>query len=84
MIYHGGANVNLLYPYAALHSTNVQGTHEILKLATMSSPKPVHYLSTLDVFESLAGTGVREFFEESNISTRIARMHLQTRNGHWP
>ena len=68
VIYHGGANVNLLYPYAALHSTNVQGTHEILKLATMSSPKPVHYLSTLDVFESLAGTGVREFFEESNIS----------------
>ncbi|MGD1862964.1 MAG: amino acid adenylation domain-containing protein [Phormidesmis sp.] len=68
MIYHGGANVNLLYPYTALYATNVQGTHEILKLATMGRPKPVHYLSTLDVFESLAGTGVCEFFEESNIA----------------
>ncbi|MEM6867447.1 MAG: amino acid adenylation domain-containing protein, partial [Cyanobacteria bacterium P01_C01_bin.121] len=68
MIYHGGANVNLLYPYSALHATNVQGTHEILKLAAMGRPKPVIYLSTLDVFESLASTGVREFFEETDIA----------------
>jgi len=68
MIYHGGANVNLLYPYTALYAPNVQGTHEILKLAAMGKPKPVHYLSTLDVFESLASTGVREFFEDANIA----------------
>ncbi|MEO1386362.1 MAG: amino acid adenylation domain-containing protein [Cyanobacteria bacterium J06634_6] len=68
VIYHGGANVNLLYPYAALYPTNVQGSHEILKLASTKRTKPVHYLSTLDVFESLASTGTREFFEDADLA----------------
>ncbi|MEM9004939.1 MAG: amino acid adenylation domain-containing protein [Cyanobacteria bacterium P01_F01_bin.86] len=67
-IYHCGANVNLLYPYAALQSANVSGTHEVLRLASCRKPKPVHYLSTLDVFESVAATGVRTFKEEDNIA----------------
>ena len=67
-IYHCGAKVNLLYPYTALKNANVRGTHEILKLASIDSPKTVHHISTLDVFESLAGTNVRTFFEDDDIA----------------
>ena len=51
-IYHNGAYVNLVYPYAALRDTNVQGTQEILRLASQVKIKPVHFISTLDVFQS--------------------------------
>jgi amino acid adenylation domain-containing protein/thioester reductase-like protein len=51
-IYHNGAFVNLTYPYAALRAANVLGTQEILKLASRDRVKPVHFISTLDVFQS--------------------------------
>ncbi|MEL6157718.1 MAG: amino acid adenylation domain-containing protein [Cyanobacteria bacterium J06554_11] len=68
IVYHCGANVNLLYPYTALYSTNVLGTRAILTLASSGKPKSVHYFSTLDVFESVATTGIRDFNEEDNIA----------------
>jgi amino acid adenylation domain-containing protein/thioester reductase-like protein len=52
LIYHNGAFVNLIYPYAALRDVNVLGTQEILRLASQVKVKPVHYISTLDVFQS--------------------------------
>jgi amino acid adenylation domain-containing protein/thioester reductase-like protein len=52
LIYHNGAFVNLIYPYAALRDVNVLGTQEILRLASQVKVKPVHYVSTLDVFQS--------------------------------
>jgi amino acid adenylation domain-containing protein/thioester reductase-like protein len=52
VIYHNGAFVNLLYPYAALRDTNAIGTQEILRLASQVKLKPVHFISTLDVFQS--------------------------------
>jgi thioester reductase-like protein len=67
-IYHCGASVNLVYPYTALHATNVLGTQEILKLASQEKLKPVHYISTLDVFESLAATGVTTIQEGDSIA----------------
>jgi len=51
-IYHNGAFVNLIYPYSALRTANVLGTQEILKLASKTKVKPVHFVSTLDVFQS--------------------------------
>lgn len=66
-IYHCGANVNLLYPYTALRNTNVGGTCEVLRLASFGKPKRLHYLSTLDVFESVARMGVRVFHEQDSI-----------------
>jgi amino acid adenylation domain-containing protein/thioester reductase-like protein len=51
-IYHGGALVNLIYPYTALRAANVQGTQEILRLASQVKLKPVHFISTLDVFQA--------------------------------
>lgn len=50
MIYHCGAWVNILYPYAALEAVNVTGTQEILRLASQTKVKPVHFISTVDVF----------------------------------
>ena len=56
-IYHCGASVNLVYPYDALRPANVGGTVEILKLACHSATIPVHFISTLDVFQSHPNLG---------------------------
>jgi thioester reductase-like protein len=50
VIYHNGAWVNTLYPYAMLKAANVLGTQEVLRLACHTRLKPVHYVSTLSVF----------------------------------
>ncbi|WP_146131565.1 amino acid adenylation domain-containing protein [Merismopedia glauca] len=68
VIYHVGASVNLFYPYAALKAANVIGTRAILQLANAGKLKPVHYISTLDVFEPLAATGVSTIYEDDNIA----------------
>ncbi|MBF2048622.1 MAG: amino acid adenylation domain-containing protein [Elainella sp. C42_A2020_010] len=53
-IYHSGAFVNLIYPYTALRAANVLGTQELLRLASQGKPTPVHFISTIDVFQSPA------------------------------
>ncbi|NVO12244.1 MAG: amino acid adenylation domain-containing protein [Bacteroidales bacterium] len=50
VIYHNGAFVNHILPYPQLKAANVHGTSEILKLATISRIKPVHYISTTSIF----------------------------------
>jgi amino acid adenylation domain-containing protein/thioester reductase-like protein len=52
VIYHNGAAINLIYPYTALREANVLGTQEILKFAAEHRIKPVHFISTLDVFQT--------------------------------
>jgi thioester reductase-like protein len=52
VIYHNGAQVNALYPYARLKAGNVSGTLEVLKLAGLHHTKPVNFVSTLAVFFS--------------------------------
>ncbi|MBW4634872.1 MAG: amino acid adenylation domain-containing protein [Iphinoe sp. HA4291-MV1] len=52
IIYHNGAFVNLIYPYTELRAANVLGTQEILRLASLCKVIPVHFISTLDVFQS--------------------------------
>jgi thioester reductase-like protein len=56
-IYHSAALLNYVYPYSALKSANVLGTQEILKLACQIKVKPVHYVSSVAVFESNAYAG---------------------------
>nr|WP_231935260.1 thioester reductase domain-containing protein [Micromonospora viridifaciens] len=56
-VYHCGAVVHFLRPYAMLRDGNVAGTVEILRLATLDRPIPVHYVSTMSVFGGLAPTG---------------------------
>jgi thioester reductase-like protein len=57
VIYHNAAWINYVYPYSALKPTNVLGTQEILRLASREKVKPVHYISTIAVFESPAYWG---------------------------
>jgi thioester reductase-like protein len=52
VIYHNGAIVNFIAPYSTLKAANVLGTQEVLKLACVTKTKPVHYISTLSVFDS--------------------------------
>jgi thioester reductase-like protein len=44
--------VNTLYPYSTLKSANVLGTQELVKLASEIKLKPIHYISTISVFDS--------------------------------
>ena len=50
VIYHNGAWVNHTSPYSRLKSTNVLGTQEVLRLACEKTTKPVHFISTISVF----------------------------------
>ncbi|NJL38964.1 MAG: amino acid adenylation domain-containing protein [Leptolyngbyaceae cyanobacterium SM1_4_3] len=50
VIYHSGALVNFVYSYANLKAANVLGTQEVLRLASLHQPKPVHFISTFSVF----------------------------------
>jgi thioester reductase-like protein len=51
-IYHNGALITMTYPYHALKPANVDGTREVLRLASRVRAKPVHYMSTITVFAS--------------------------------
>jgi thioester reductase-like protein len=55
VIYHNGAMVNVLYPYATHKPANVLGTQDVLRLASRIRAKPVHYVSTTGVASSLGG-----------------------------
>ncbi|MGW5688526.1 amino acid adenylation domain-containing protein [Nonomuraea sp. NPDC003754] len=61
VIYHNGALVNFSMPYSALKAPNVDGTVEILRLASRYKAKQVHFVSTIDVF--IAGHMTRPFLE---------------------
>ncbi|MGO4615838.1 amino acid adenylation domain-containing protein [Nocardia sp. 2YAB30] len=47
-IYHNGARVNHVEPYSLLRAPNVEGTREVLRLATTQRIKLVHFVSTAD------------------------------------
>ncbi len=63
VIYHNGALVNSTYPYSILKTTNVLGTQEILRLASQTKIKPVHLISTLDVFPLTTAENVKIIYE---------------------
>jgi thioester reductase-like protein len=52
LIYHAAASVNFVQPYSVLKTTNVDGVQEVLRLAARSRVKPLHYVSSVAVFES--------------------------------
>lgn len=58
-IYHNGALLNYVYPYAKFKPINVLGTQEVLRLACQTKLKPVHHISSVAVFESSAYYGQR-------------------------
>ncbi|KAB8334609.1 NAD-dependent epimerase/dehydratase family protein [Scytonema tolypothrichoides VB-61278] len=56
-VYHSAAMLNYVYPYSALKTANVLGTQEVIRLASTIKPKPLHYVSSVAVFESSAYAG---------------------------
>ena len=56
-IYHSAAMLNYVYPYSAMKAANVLGTQEVLRLACLGKTKPVHYVSSVAVFETAAYAG---------------------------
>ncbi|AUT01014.1 non-ribosomal peptide synthetase [Nostoc sp. CENA543] len=49
VIYHCGALINVIYPYSVLKGANVLGTQEIIRLASETTVKPLHFISTTSV-----------------------------------
>ena len=57
VIYHNGADFNLVLSYASLRTTNVGGVKEVLKLAVATRLKPVHLVSTFAVHTTAENRG---------------------------
>ncbi|MEM9090696.1 MAG: thioester reductase domain-containing protein, partial [Cyanobacteria bacterium P01_F01_bin.53] len=67
-IYHNGAQVHHLSPYAQLRTTNVLGTREIIKLACHGTLTPLHYTSTLSVLPPTPLPGESKIYEQADLS----------------
>jgi thioester reductase-like protein/amino acid adenylation domain-containing protein len=55
MIFHCASLVNYVYPYEVIKPHTVDGTQEILRLASLDRAKPVFYVSTNGVFPTEQG-----------------------------
>jgi natural product biosynthesis luciferase-like monooxygenase protein/thioester reductase-like protein len=78
-IFHNGAVVNFSYPYEAVRAANVEGTREILRLATGGHLKTVHYVSTVAVFQ---GVG-RQVVDEAVVPDRTEGLALGYNQSKW-
>ncbi|MCS6902402.1 MAG: thioester reductase domain-containing protein, partial [Myxococcales bacterium] len=74
-ILHNGALVDFVRPYTLLRPTNVNGTIEILRLASLERKKPVHFVSTLSVFPPLRNGESRVEQEDSDLDFPPDRLH---------
>ncbi|MGW7055958.1 amino acid adenylation domain-containing protein [Streptomyces sp. NPDC054887] len=63
-VYHFGGQVNFIYPYHELRAANVDGTHEIVRLAA-DRAVPVHFTSSMAVLAGFGPAGVREVTEST-------------------
>lgn len=71
-IYHCGAQVNTMASYTHLRNSNVQGTIEIIKFATKSVDKAIHYISTLSSAVKLDRDGCySEEFPDSDVHNLV-------------
>lgn len=53
-VYHCAARVNFIEPYSYLKKENIDGTLNVLRLCSEIRTKPLHYVSTISVFDSFA------------------------------
>lgn len=77
VIYHNGAMVNYLCPYSTLKASNVLGTEEALRLASITQTKPVHFVSSIAVFFSKAYSPGQEVLE-----TEEPQYHASIKGGY--
>jgi len=65
-IYHCGAQVDFLHPYAALKRANVESVRTLLDWTARGRPKSFHHVSTMSVIDS--GNSVAPVCEQSELS----------------
>ncbi len=68
VIYHNAALTNMVYPYSAVRGHNVLGTQEILRLASKVKVKPLHFISTLSVFDLVDFSEGKKVWEVDNLN----------------
>lgn len=62
-IIHGGAKVDFIQPYEQLHSANVLGTQEVIRLAFTAGQIPLELVSTIGIFDTNNQRGIKEVSE---------------------
>jgi thioester reductase-like protein len=82
VVYHNGAFVNYTYPYSVLKGPNVLGTQEVLRLVSRTRIKPLHFVSTLGVFEGVGGTEALEIMEHDTLD-RVDGIQLGYAQSKW-
>jgi amino acid adenylation domain-containing protein/thioester reductase-like protein len=70
-IFHCAAFVNYVYTYPVLKSHTVDGTQEILRLASTTVSKPLHYISTNGIFP---GGDETPYKENNDIDSFLDRL----------
>ncbi|RUS78344.1 hypothetical protein EGW08_013895 [Elysia chlorotica] len=63
-VIHAAAAVNLVYPYSALHGSNVMGTANVIQFASTGKVKALHYVSTDAIFPH----GLRDCQENADVT----------------
>ncbi|MEA5514995.1 thioester reductase domain-containing protein [Nodularia sp. UHCC 0506] len=81
VIYHSAALLNYVYPYSALKTANVLGTQEVLRLACQTKVKPLHYVSSVAIFESSVYAG--HLVEEQDDFNHWEGIHLGYSQTKW-
>lgn len=71
VIVHAGAAVNWLQSYGLLRASNVLGTVELLKLATLARDKPLHFVSTISTAEA-----------DGDESSKLSYAHARAASGY--
>lgn len=67
-IYHNGASVDFVSSYPRLRAANVEATLDCLRLAATGVVTPLHFTSTLAVFNSPARIGMPSIGEADHLS----------------
>ncbi|MEH2054886.1 MAG: amino acid adenylation domain-containing protein [Nostoc sp.] len=76
VIYHSGAQVGFAKPYSLIKAVNVLGTQEVLRLACHAQLKPVHYISTIAIFSTIACfNGLNVLYEDDDIDPSETYLH---------
>jgi thioester reductase-like protein len=63
VIFHGAAIVDFVRPYPQLEAANVNGTHEIIRLALAGGNVPLNLISTIGIFDTQSQRGDQRIAE---------------------
>lgn len=71
LIIHSGAMVNFVYPYEALREANVRSLYELMTIATSTKIKPIHFISSIGVFNSLFASPINAIDEDTPLTEEL-------------